>query len=79
MMPSMNYGKFAACVVVQEDINDNPTTIPSKRILDLLPEYVKTVSSLLILKQIGLTKLREDCPHFGQWIIKILRLAPPAV
>lgn len=59
-----------------EEIDDGETTAPSKRILELLPDYVKTVSGLLILKKIGLTVLRRECPHFNDWITKLLELVP---
>lgn len=58
-----------------EAIDDGATTAPSRRILDLLPDYVKPVSGLLILKKIGLSVLRRECPHFDAWIAKLLALA----
>ena len=57
-----------------ENIDDGEDTAPSKRILQLLPDYVKTVSGLLIVKQISLSLLRSECPHFGAWIGKLLGL-----
>ncbi|MGA3190744.1 MAG: DUF4276 family protein [Bryobacteraceae bacterium] len=54
-----------------EHIDDGQATAPSKRILDLLPGYVKTVSGILILKYIGLDALRRECPHFNEWMAKI--------
>lgn len=57
-----------------EEIDNGESTAPSKRILDLLPGYVKTVSGLLILKEIGLDTLRQECPHFNAWIASLLAL-----
>lgn len=61
-----------------ERIDAGDTTAPSKRILQLLPEYSKVVSGVVIVKQIGLGILRQECPHFGKWIAKLLDLAPHA-
>lgn len=58
-----------------EEIDNGENTAPSKRILNLLPGYVKTVSGLLILKEIGLAVLRKQCPHFDAWIVRLLSLA----
>jgi len=51
-----------------EDINDSPTTAPSKRILRLLPEYDKVLFGSLAVLEIGLEKIREACPHFRGWL-----------
>lgn len=51
-----------------EEINDSPHTAPSKRIINLIPTYSKTVHGIIIAKKIGLTKMREKCPHFDNWI-----------
>lgn len=58
-----------------EEIDNGENTAPSKRILGLLPGYVKTVSGLLILKETGLARLRLHCPHFDAWIARLLALA----
>jgi hypothetical protein len=60
-----------------EDIDDGQATAPSKRIVDLLPDYTKTVAGILIVKRIGLTVLRDECPHFNEWIEKIVRTLTP--
>lgn len=51
-----------------EDINNEPQTAPSKRILDLLPGYRKPIYGAEICKEIGLHTLRAECPHFAQWL-----------
>jgi len=55
-----------------EHINNCPETAPSKRIIAALPDYVKTVSSLMILREVGLPTLRRECVHFDNWINAIL-------
>ena len=57
-----------------ERIDDGEDTAPSKRVLQLLPEYAKVVSSIVIVKHIGLETLRQECPHFGRWIDRLLDL-----
>ena len=58
-----------------EHINDSEMTAPSKRILNLLPGYVKTLNGLTIAKRITIEKIAEECPHFRAWIKKIKALA----
>ena len=54
-----------------EEINDSPATAPSKRILDLLPDYQKPVSGLLVAQEIGLAAIRRECPRFNDWLTRI--------
>jgi hypothetical protein len=51
-----------------ELVNDNPNTAPSKRLLAVWPDYVKTVDGVAIVAEVGLIRLRAKCPHFGQWL-----------
>lgn len=51
-----------------EHINDSPATAPSKRIEALCAGYDKVGEGLLVLEDIGLARLREACPHFGDWL-----------
>lgn len=56
-----------------ELINDGPQTAPSKRIIQHLPEYknLKTTLGPLATEHLGLTKLRDRCPHFSEWVRKL--------
>ncbi len=54
-----------------EDINDNPATCPSRRILNIFPFYKKPLYGSLIVGRIGLTKIRSECSHFNEWLSKI--------
>jgi hypothetical protein len=58
-----------------EDINDSPVSAPSKRILQLMPDYQKTFHGPLIAAEIGLVALRGACPHFNEWLTKLEMLA----
>lgn len=54
-----------------EDINDDPHTAPSKRILAVMPGYQKPVHGPLLACEIGLDALRVDCPHFNGWLSRL--------
>lgn len=57
-----------------EDINDDPSTAPSKRILALMPGYEKPFHGPLIACDIGLDAMRRTCPHFCAWLDKLEQL-----
>lgn len=53
-----------------EEINEGPTTAPSKRIINHVPIYERSKVRVgaSAAAAIGLPKLRENCPHFHNWI-----------
>ncbi len=51
-----------------EEINDSPDTAPSKRVQALVPGYEKPLLGTLAVLEIGLTKIRSQCPHFRSWL-----------
>lgn len=51
-----------------EEINDGPTTAPSKRIRSLAPAYDKVFNGNLAALEIGLAKIRQECPRFDAWV-----------
>ena len=57
-----------------EHINNSPHTAPSKRILALVSNYKKTLHGPLIAEDIGLDAIRAQCPHFNNWIERLLAL-----
>ena len=59
-----------------EEINDSPQTAPSKRIIQYLPNYEgqKAQVGPLVAEDIGLSVLRNNCPHFNDWITKLENL-----
>jgi hypothetical protein len=63
-----------------EDINDGPSTAPSKRIIAHFPGYEaeKAAASMEIAEAIGLPHMRERCPHFAQWLAKLESLGSPS-
>ena len=58
-----------------EEINDSPHTAPSKRIIAVMPNYQKTFHGPLIACEIGLTAIRQSCPHFDKWLTRLEQLA----
>jgi hypothetical protein len=54
-----------------EDINDSPITAPSKRVEALIPSYQKPFLGTLAALEIGLARIRQECPHFEAWIRKL--------
>ena len=58
-----------------EDINDNPNTAPSKRIMQVLPDYVKTIDGPQIAQAIGLATIRQECPRFDSWVTRLESLS----
>jgi len=51
-----------------EEINDSPLTAPSKRVLELVPGYEKPLMGTLAILEIGLERVRSECPHFALWL-----------
>lgn len=58
-----------------ELINDSRITAPSKRILAVCPGYRKVVDGLLVLEEIGLPRIRQQCPHFDAWVSRLEQLS----
>ena len=59
-----------------EEINEGPTTAPSKRIIRYVPVYErnKVRVGAPAAAAIGMPKLRQKCPHFSAWITKLEKL-----
>ena len=54
-----------------EDINDDRTTAPSKRIADAVPRYRKRAHGPLIAEKTGLEAIRAACPRFNAWLERL--------
>lgn len=54
-----------------EDINDSPDTAPSKRMESIVPGYEKPFLGILAILEIGLVRIREECPHFDSWLSQL--------
>ena len=51
-----------------EEINDSPETAPSKRVGVLVPGYEKPFLGTLAALEIGLERIRSECPLFDAWL-----------
>jgi hypothetical protein len=60
-----------------EDINDSPITCPSKRVKNLVPGYEKPLYGTLAALEVGLSRIRTQCPHFDSWLRQLESLAYP--
>jgi hypothetical protein len=54
-----------------EEINDSPDTAPSKRVRALIPQYEKPLYGTLAILEIGLARIRLECPHFNSWLERL--------
>ena len=54
-----------------EKIDDSPEGAPSKRIERLIPKYEKPLMGNLAALEIGLDKIRTECPHFRGWLERL--------
>ena len=51
-----------------EEIDESPARAPSKRIESLVTGYQKPLLGILAVMEIGLLRIREECPHFSSWL-----------
>ncbi|WP_017303911.1 DUF4276 family protein [Spirulina subsalsa] len=56
-----------------EFINDGQETAPSKRIIAQFPSYGKAKSTFgpQLAEKVGLSAIRNKCPHFNQWLLQL--------
>lgn len=59
---------------VPEEIDDGPSTAPSKRIEASTRGFRKTIHGLQAIQSIGLDRLRRACPRFNAWIAALEQL-----
>lgn len=58
-----------------EDINDSKETSPSHRIKGVFRGYHKVRDGRAVAEEIGLRKIREECPRFDAWVSRIEALS----
>lgn len=51
-----------------EEINEGPDTHPAERIRKEFKGYRKPLHGVLIAQRIGLEGMRQECPHFAEWL-----------
>lgn len=57
-----------------EDINSGPSTAPSKRLINIKPDYNKVIEGNLIALQVGINDMINKCPRFAKWIESLVDL-----
>lgn len=58
-----------------EEINDNPSTCPHRRIKTLFKSYEKVWHGNLIVQKMGLDTIMKECPHFADWLNRLKRIS----
>ena len=54
-----------------EEIDETPNQAPSKRIQALVEGYEKPLLGTLAVLNIGLDRIRTECPNFSKWMDKL--------
>lgn len=54
-----------------EGINDHPETAPSKRLARYCAGYTKTTDGPLAIADLGVERLRRQCPHLDSWLRRL--------
>lgn len=73
-----DFQRIRDCFASPENINDSPMTAPSKRVEALVPRYEKPLLGVLAALEIGLGKMRQECPHFSNWLERMEALVDQA-
>jgi len=60
--------KIAAEHESPEHINLGKETAPSKRIRKILPSYRKVGDGVLLVNELGIDQIAENCKHFHAWV-----------
>jgi hypothetical protein len=55
-----------------ELVNDGPATAPSKRLLGYRPDYAKTIAGPAVIAELGIARLRAQCPHLDRWLTALM-------
>ena len=54
-----------------EEINDRYDKCPSRRIEGLFQVFKKTINGITAAGRIGLETMRQECPHFNEWVTRL--------
>jgi hypothetical protein len=57
-----------------EEIDEDPTGVPSKRLQRLKDRYRKVADGRTISQAIGIPTMRRQCDHFNDWLGRLERL-----
>ena len=62
-----------------EDINSSYAHCPSRRLESIIEGYSKIIDSRILYSHLDLDKVREQCPHFNQWMTRICALKEKSI
>jgi hypothetical protein len=65
------FSRIRSQFATPEEIDDSPVNAPSKRIEALVPGYEKPLFGALAMMEIGLARIRAECPHFDDWLERL--------
>jgi hypothetical protein len=54
-----------------EDINDDPESAPSKRVVAIYSAYRKVIEGTLAARAVGIERMRRECEHFRNWLERL--------
>ena len=56
-----------------ELINNGPATAPSKRIINVFPDYANNKPAIgsMVAHEIGMNRLMQSCKHFSDWVERL--------
>jgi len=58
-----------------EEINDEPSKTPSRRLEALKKNYKKIIMGKTVSEATGIQAIRRQCPHFDNWLKKLEQLS----
>jgi len=58
-----------------EQIDDDPDSAPSKRLIKIIPGYDKVAWGVTAAKDVTLQRLRVGCPWLDRWLDSLIGLA----
>lgn len=58
-----------------EEINSNPESAPSKRLLKIVENYNKVIYGNVIALEIGIDTILKKCPRFSAWVWELVERA----
>jgi hypothetical protein len=54
-----------------KSIADIPASAPSKRVLGVYRSYRKVIEGAVAAQEVGISTMRQQCPHFHEWISRL--------
>ena len=72
---TLRFERVCSQFACPEDIDDSPVSAPSKRLVEIFPDYNKVVHGVAAVKGIGLETIMERCPHLRAWMQRIVDAA----